>query len=321
MNTDPSDVTDQAIAWHLRLAEASDREWAAFGDWLEAAPEHRAAFDRVEFDDLLLSPGLHPFAAAEPEPAAMPPARRLDWRAPLAALLVAGTALGGMLALRPPPADVSGERYAVATAPGERRTVTLADGTAIALNGATRVLLDRARPRYAVLEAGDALFRVRHDRQAPFTVLAGAAELRDVGTTFGVTREGAATHVAVAEGAVLFAPTREAIMLRRGMALTARDGDDRITIGHVPADAVGGWQRGRLSFRERPIAEVARAVGRTSGARIAVAPDAAALPFTGTIGLTGDPERDVARLALLTGTRWRRDGVGWTLLTDGHEAR
>ena len=51
-------IVDQAIAWHLRLAHASDDNWMAFTAWLEADPAHAAAYDRIITDDIYAAPAL-----------------------------------------------------------------------------------------------------------------------------------------------------------------------------------------------------------------------------------------------------------------------
>src|SRR5690606_10247875 len=59
--------------------------------------------------------------------------------------------------------QASDDRYTVETAPGELRTIALADGGQIALGGGTRLALDDDEPRFARLEEGQALFTIQHE--------------------------------------------------------------------------------------------------------------------------------------------------------------
>jgi transmembrane sensor len=59
-----------------------------------------------------------------------------------------------------------------------------------------------ARVRFVELVKGEALFEVRPDPRRPFTVTAGDASIRDVGTRFNVYRGADNTTVSVLEGEV-----------------------------------------------------------------------------------------------------------------------
>ena len=90
------------------------------------------------------------------------------------------------------------------TAVGEQRSMTLDDGSVISLNTQTSV---RVRfvdgERRAELLRGEALFDIARDEHRPFVVVAGAAEVRVLGTTFNVYREDDRTAtVTVLEGRV-----------------------------------------------------------------------------------------------------------------------
>ncbi|WP_443027407.1 FecR/PupR family sigma factor regulator [Sphingomonas sp. LR59] len=44
MDATTQDPIDAAATWHARI-DAPDMDWAGFGDWLDADPSHRAAYD------------------------------------------------------------------------------------------------------------------------------------------------------------------------------------------------------------------------------------------------------------------------------------
>src|SRR5947209_3857903 len=99
----------------------------------------------------------------------------------------------------------SGHVYA--TAAGEQRECLLKDGSVVTLGAASSltVTFTQAR-RVAVLDRGEARFRVQHDPWRPFTVFAGLGSVTAVGTVFDVRRYSSRVFVTVSEGVVEVAP-------------------------------------------------------------------------------------------------------------------
>jgi transmembrane sensor len=315
--TEGRDIVDQAIGWHLRQAELSSAEWHDFVLWLEADPAHAAAYDRVALDDALLA-DLPPAPKPLPAPARFVSARPRRW-----AWAAGGTAIAaGIAALVVPLAMTPGSAaYTLRTAPGESRTVTLADGTTIQMNGGTTLRLDHNDTRVASLDAGEAVFTVHHDAGKPFTLHSRDLAVQDVGTVFDVVRHGTRLYVAVAEGAVSFQPGRDAIVLKAGNALVVRQDVNQVSLVPVAVDAVAGWREGRLTFYGTPLGEVAAAITRTNGADVTFDPDLSTRPFTGMVRLTGDAGKDVPHIAKLVGAGWRRDGERWVISPEGKTDR
>ena len=219
--------------------------------------------------------------------------------ASVAALLALPTIRGGA------------EPYSISTRAGEHRAVTLADGTGIELNGATRLVLDRRDTRVARLEAGEAVFHVRHDSAHPFTLAAGGRTIQDMGTVFDVALSPSRVEVAVAEGSVAFEPGAAAVVLRAGQALSAQG--DRVALGRVAPDAVGDWRSGQLSYSGAPLASVAAALERRYGTPVSLGEGLSEQPFTGTIRLSGSAAQDIPHLAALVGADAHRDGARWVV--------
>ena len=312
---------DEAIAWHLGLEEASAEEWQRFVTWLEAHPAHADAYDQVTLESAALEIGrLDHLLPARPEPArrAAPTRQWLRWGGYGGGLVAAAAA--AVLALMPTMVSQS-DSYTVETGAGARRTVTLPDGTRIEMNGTTRVVLDRKQPRVAMLESGEAVFRVVHHADRPFEVRTGQVTLRDVGTVFNVARSKDTLRVSVAEGAVLFQPDGEAVTLSRGMMLSSRDDDDAVHVSQVDPAAVGGWTSGRLEFHDAALSSVAEDVSRSTGAAVRISPEMAGRPFSGTLRLDRPSEDVVRSLAGLSGGEVRRDGPGWVIAPKSAGAR
>lgn len=300
------DITDQAIGWHVRLAEASEADWAAFVAWLEADPAHAAAYDAVAVQDRLV--GDARFPETVPAPVAANDNRKTRWM-----WLAGGTAAAAVVAALLVPSMIASpsSSYQVATRAGERRTVVLPDGTSIEMSGGTALTLDRANPRVASLDRGEAVFHVRHDGKQPFSMTAGAVTVRDIGTVFNVARDGQQLSVAVSEGSVLFQPARDALTLKAGDAVLARSDGSNVVRSKTDPASVGGWRVGMLGFEGQRLGDVAAKIERLYGVHIVLDGNLPDRPFTGMIRFTGAADRDVPHLAELIGVTWRRDGERW----------
>jgi transmembrane sensor len=306
MASTETQIEEQAIGWIIRLTHAAASDWAAFTDWLEADPAHLEAYNRLA----LLDEELGGLPRSKPRPlfeSERQPVRHTGRRAVAAWGVAAALLLTlGVVATRP------GETsYMVATGPGEQRSVQLADGSRIDLNGSTKILLDREQPRLARLEQGEALFTVVHKETAPFQVHAGDNLIYDVGTVFNVVKSEKEVRVAVAEGEVIFNPKLEAVNLKPGMSLEKHDAKVSVSSGAI--EAAGAWKEGRLIYADAPISEVAADLSRNLGVPIGVSSSVAGKTFTGLLRIEGDPQTVLTRASALIGVKAKRSNQGWNL--------
>ena len=290
-----AEARDQAVAWFMRLRddELADADWTQFCDWLGASPDHRAAYDEVEAlwvdlddapipevaEEAVVTP-FRPRAAQAP-----PPSRRalLRWGVPIAACAVVGV---GVWQLRPqdaalPPADV------YETAPGEIRAITLADGSRIDLDAASRVEVRLAPAlRSVALVRGEAAFDVSHDPARPFTVAVGDRTVRVLGTEFNIVRQSGTMRVTVRRGVVAVAGAGGTEhRLTPGQQLEHQEGSPHAVVTLVSADDAFAWKHGVLVYRDRPLADVAADLSRHSKVPVRVDPSARRLRFTGTLSV------------------------------------
>ena len=313
-------LRQQAIDWRISLRDAPAAQWEAFTEWLEQSELHACAYDAVALaDDMLGSLHAAPDATVTIAPgddgmmtAPRAPARR-RWLAPLAA--IAAVLIVALFALSPfgPGSSI------IETAPGETRSVELADGSTIDLNGATRLKLTGARQ--ASLETGEAAFHIVHDAANPFTLALGDSQLRDLGTTFDVVREHGRLEIAVAEGAVLYDPDAEAIRLTKGQRLRLAANSDTAAVGAVDPGAVGAWRKGRLVYDGTPLATVAADIQRRLGTPVSADPAVAERPFTGVVTIDRDRQVFFHKLGGLLGVDVAREGDGWRLGAGSRAAR
>lgn len=291
-----------AADWHA-ASDSDNFDWDGFTAWLEADPAHAAAYDAVQFalDDADAALELLP----EPEVAPAndnPPgwfASRRGWLGgAIAAALV--LALTSVLWLSP-----SGTMYQ--TAPGETRLIALADGSKVELAGGSRLTLEGERA--ARLEAGQALFTIKHNAADPFVLTAGDDRLVDAGTVFDVRLAGETLDLAVAEGAVIVNPKGQALRVTAGGRAVRGEGG-RYSLAQVDPNAVGEWSRGRISFENATLAEIAAELSRATGKSFS-SPDTATR-LSGSIALD-QVRADPRALEGLLGVRVRSADEDWVL--------
>jgi transmembrane sensor len=232
------------------------------------------------------------------------------WRVPVPAIAAAGllvVGLGSWLVLgrKSEPVAIASSKM-VATGVGARDSLTLSDGTKVVLGplSSIKVYAAYASASREVEVRGDAYFEVVHDSSKPFTVYAGNATIRDVGTKFAVqSNDFGDIGVSVSEGAVSLAqgrsPKPDAVLKAGDQGTVDRDGKVLARRG-AATDEDLAWLNGRLVFRETPLSEVASSVRRWYGIDLQIAdPSLANRHITATF--SGEPpERvlEVLRLAL-----------------------
>jgi transmembrane sensor len=233
--------------------------------------------------------------------------RRRPWRwgALAASIAVAGFFAFAMLSNRDAP-------YAIETSAGETRTVSLADGSEILLNGGTKIVLDKNDTRLVEIARGEARFAVKHDDSDPFTVVAGEQRLVDMGTVFNVVRTDRQLRVGVAEGAVRVEGMARTIELRPGDSLAA-DKNGKIEISQRPVAAIGSWADGELIYDQAPLEQVAGDLSRSIGISLEVPPGMRSTSFSGVIQTDGARDAVRARLEELLGRTIVADGTRWSV--------
>ncbi|HEY8174778.1 MAG TPA: FecR domain-containing protein, partial [Gemmatimonadaceae bacterium] len=251
--------------------ESSPDEAAAVRHWLEAHPSDAKFVAALEAAVGKVAPAspVDVEAALRRVKTRMHAASPSPWRryavfaAAAAVILVAG-----VLVTR----QTTPERRVVAartytTQVGERRDVLLADGTQVTLGPATSLVV---LGRDAEL-SGEALFSVVHDRKRPFTVRAGDAVIRDIGTEFTVHSDpGEAVRVVVNEGVVQLSHGGDSVMLARGdVGVLETNGRVAASPGAATDDDLA-WTRGRLVFRNADVTELAADLRRWYGVELRV---------------------------------------------------
>lgn len=331
------DRLDQACAWIARLrsdalSTADRREFAA---WMVQSPENRRAFDEMSelWGDLgalahlpldELFPGSARRIRANRSDNSASADRASGWNLPqwlmggglvaaclTIALWVGSEWLGG--------GDFRQQTYA--TAVGETRTVALADGSRVQLNTNTelRVSFSREERRTRLLR-GEAYFDVTRQTARPFTIAAGRANIRVLGTRFNVERNPGNTRVSVTGGTVAVSEAQAASGLRPESVKLNRNQKVSVSaagigqVGATSADEALDWTRGVLVFDRTPLAEALEELNRYLKVPAVADASVRERPLSGTFELS-DPDSTLAAIAAALDLQQDRSDPNLTLLS------
>ncbi len=271
-------IESAADALHQPRYDA-DAAWAAVSRQMQA-PSARAA---IHAASLLERPTSQPWLANTAGIAA-------------AALICVIAGAIALRSLRPATEQASatttpGAPQVAITGRGQRLSVTLRDGSRVTLAPNSRLTAPAAfghTTREVTLD-GKAYFDVAHDSAYPFTVIAGGARVRDLGTQFiveaytrdpnaspGVARSQTRMQVAVASGAVRIESPPPAAA-KPWVSAVGDGGATIVTAGeiarvdargqttivpHADVASMKGWTSGELVFDRSSLGDVARELER-----------------------------------------------------------
>jgi transmembrane sensor len=309
--TNDDTIRAQAVNWAVRTGDPAFEDWDSFTLWLAEDPAHAQAYDAIcaSVNDIadLMSAALpaNDYSTVDHADTAPAGVSRRRWL---------GGALAASLVLFSGWAFWQGNQrdlYRVQTVPGETRTIALDEGGRIDLAGGTVMELDHDDPRFGRLEQGRALFTIRHDDNAPFTLLVGHDRLVDVGTVFEVRRDNSGMSVAVSEGAVQYNPNAQNVLVSPGELLRTSSDGRQHTVSSISPKQVGEWREGRLTFSGSSLHEVATDLTNATGVEFGVA-GGAAKAVSGSV-LVDPIKEDPRSLGPLLGLEVRAAGERWVI--------
>jgi transmembrane sensor len=310
MNTDDKTSKDaarlnrleQASEWLLRMdnpgrTEEDVNEWLR---WCDEDSENLVAFEAFQTDwrDLdALKVGasanesaLAPLPEQETHRPSIFRVRRRRLVVPVA--LAACLALVAMAVFLRPNKHGSSIPPQQVAATQTNRAATLPDGSRVMLSAQTSINVDfNGSRRNLELSAGEAYFKVKHDRQHPFIVHAGDISVTAVGTAFDVRRESDGVTVTVEEGTVEISGN---VFAKKGLPTTWRaEAGYQLTyssqgrtamITNVDTSSALKWRGGELAYVWEPLGAVIEDLNRYSEYKVIIKdPAIAELRFTGTV--------------------------------------
>lgn len=303
-----------AAAWFARMQsdERTPEDAGRFRDWLASDPENEAAYASISdmweaADGIAETPGIQAmrFDALQRRPGGLRllgSARRRA-AATVAALAASLILVLGVVLYGTSWSDWSGHR-AYQTAPGQRMSIVLADGTLVSLTSSSRLVADFSADRRRVrLERGEAFFDVMHDPRRPFVVEANSGSVTALGTTFDVFKKNGEVVVTLIEGRVKVAAVatqhteEKTVELRAGEQVSYEKGA-LSEVREVDIARTVSWRGGRLRVLNEPLGQVVDELNRHSKRKLHLdSRDSRirAIPISGSFS-TDRPEQIVAHL-------------------------
>ncbi len=255
----PPSARQQAVKW---LVSRHSGRWtqvdqANLDDWLNMDATHRHAFEqaRLTWNDMgnVMTENTNHITAARQFGSS-------SWRLRLTQSIAPGIAIAtgcAVFAVLVAMPWWEGEPKTYLTQRGEHRNITLKDGSKIALNADSELSVRIGHgQRQVQLKNGEALFTVIHDDARPFTVHAGAGEIRDVGTIFNVESRYGQVTVAVLEGEInvtgdITRSPAANLVASQGVGYDATGLLTPITT--VQSEDVLAWREWKLVFHDQPL--------------------------------------------------------------------
>jgi len=281
-----------AARWYARLesGQATEQDRQAWARWHAEDSAHQQAWQRVEAvrEQLAGVPG----NLAAPALHGVERSRRQVLRG---VLVVASAGSLGWVGLR---SETRTQLFAdERTAVGERRTLTLSDGSTVMLNTDTRINVHfDATQRTLELLSGEILVSTAADPgHRPFSVKTRHGRVLALGTRFIVRCHPDMTQVAVLEKAVQ-------VSLPDGTAHQRLEAGQRMdysarSLGKISANdiSVGAWQQGSIIAIDRPLGDLLAELSRYRSGVLRCDPRIAQLKISGAFPVD-DTDRALAAL-------------------------
>jgi transmembrane sensor len=277
-------MIEEAAQWMalLQSGHASAQEHTAFRRWREGDPRRAEVFNRMGSgmailgnDELRRMPRdslLHTLNA--------PSGRRGFMRNTLA--LVGVAAFAGLVTRL---SDGWLPLGALRTGTAERLSVTLEDGSALALAARSKVMphFDAGQRLLQLLE-GQLWVDVSKDSHRPFIVETEHGQMRALGTRFLVQQGQAHTQIVMQHSQVEITTRSGAVQVLSAGQKATFDAQGILTL-EAASGGEAAWTQGRLEVRDRSLGEVVDALRDYRRGIIRVSPAAASLRLSGIFPL------------------------------------
>lgn len=297
-------ILAEAVDWYVRLHDSSvdDATRAGWQAWYSVDPRHAAAWARLQ--QLQSRLGNAPGGAA----LTLENARRDRRNAVKALALLLGVGAVGWQGYRVSPWSTD-----YATRVGERRQLTLADGTRLDLNTGSRVdVYFDATQRLIHLREGEILVDTAKDPR-PLSVRTAEGDIRALGTRFSVRQGAGVSQVAVAAHAVQVQPSRSTQVVRIDAGQQLSFGTGNVGSLQPLAPDAQAWTRGMLVSVDWRLGDVVNELARYRPGYLGCAAQVAELRLSGAFNLD-DTDAALASLEDSLAIRARRMTRYWVRL-------
>jgi transmembrane sensor len=322
----------QAATWRVRLAENDLDGCPELSAWLAADTRNADAWRRVQEDWALFGEQASSPELLQLRSRALAHAREAGqgrWvrsrrfaiahRLAIAAGILI-LAVGGLFVWMRQP-DV------YATGAGERRVVTLADGSQVALDSRSEVSVRySAQARELTLTKGQARFDVAHDIERPFSVTADGHKVIATGTSFNVDLFGPSLLVTLIEGRVVVSSTPQLVdpgQVDTSLARITLDVGEQVVftrqappkVARVNLGQASAWENGEVMSDNDSLASIVERINRYAQHPVVIGDDQTAELRISGVFHTGDVEGFVNTIAAYLPVRAQQEADGTTRLT------
>jgi transmembrane sensor len=329
--SDTSRLT-QAATWRVRLAEHDLEGCPELSAWLAEDARNAAAWKQIQEDWALFTEHANSPEILELRSEALAHAHEVGkgrWvRSRRFALskglgIAAGIVIlmvGGLVVWMKQP-DV------YTTRAGERRVVTLADGSEVALDSRSEVSVRySAHARELTLTQGQARFDVAHDIERPFAVTADGHKVIATGTSFNVDLFGPSLLVTLIEGRVVVASAASWVNQTKVDMQVARiplDVGEQIvfspkkppSVAHVNLGQAIAWQNGEVVSENDALTTVVARINRYARDAFIIGDAQTGELHISGVFHTGDVDGFVSTIVEYLPVRAEKQADGTTLLT------
>ena len=190
--------------------------------------------------------------------------------------------------------------------------VILSDGTKVWINSDSKLEFpDRFHKNVREVKlTGEAYFQVAKDKEHPFIVVTGEAEIEALGTSFNIYsyEEENRIETTLVEGAVRFAVADQTVILMPGeQGVVGTDGNlEKKKVDVFPYIA---WKEGKFVFRKRSLEEVMHIISRWYNVEAVFQNESLKkVSFSGNLKRYDDFEHIVSMLEMTGGIRFKVEG-------------
>lgn len=287
------EIRAQAAYWFTRInsGEASEQELSEFRKWHSETPENAQSYQYIRyFCDADYLPS-EPIPTIEPSnQESSEPERNRFWYWLSGGLLFLLGMMIMLYILQSNSQPWHAESAKTLLSNDTRVEYNLADGAYSILNRGTNMRYDE-KQRHVYLDQGQAYFDVQAEVNDPITIFAGESEIRALGTSLDVLKEGSRVRITVESGhAEVSAGSwwrKRVRLLVPGQSIEVDDwlGMQKVVV--VPLAERFAWVKGKFLFVNTPLSEVVKELNRYRSQSLSLSPEAglAQLLFSGEFSL------------------------------------
>lgn len=188
--------------------------------------------------------------------------------------------------------NVVGKSYinTLSTPAGGQYKIILPDNSEVWLNSSSSISFPAVftGAERKVTLTGEAYFEVSKDKNHPFKVKAGKAEVAVLGTHFNIMSyaDEPRSEVSLAEGSVRVNLERNSQLLVPGQQASFSGSSDHISLKNIDPEEVADWKNGYFQFDNTPVEQVMRQIKRWYNIEVVYQDVKPGLYITGMISRT-----------------------------------